>query len=291
MEENKNTTDTPVEQPKVDNEVEKIKVKKKPKKKKFQEPSDGVTKLDLKDLVEKAEDIVKVDLNKPVEEIKAPEQPVEEKTEEVKVETPVVEEITEEEVKVKEAPAPIKVETPKAPEQPKLPENVEKLVNFMKDTGGDINDYVKLNIDYSDMDNLTLLKEYYKTTKPHLQADEIDFMMEDQFSYDAEVDDEREVKRKNNMKFRKCVKNKNKLNDLAYFKKMDVDKQRYLLEEIKSINEMVEDEKPYRITLLESSLPRHFKACAFKKINSLRHMEPGGGEYYKMLRACPYEII
>ena len=66
MEENKNTTDTPVEQPKVDNEVEKIKVKKKPKKKKFQEPSDGVTKVDLKDLVEKAEDIVKVDLNKPV---------------------------------------------------------------------------------------------------------------------------------------------------------------------------------------------------------------------------------
>ena len=196
MEENKNTTDTPVEQPKVDNEVEKIKVKKKPKKKKFQEPSDGVTKVDLKDLVEKAEDIVKVDLNKPVEEIKAPEQPVEEKTEETKVETPVVEEITEEEVKVKEAPAPIKVETPKAPEQPKLPENVEKLVNFMKDTGGDINDYVKLNIDYSDMDNLTLLKEYYKTTKPHLQTDEIDFMMEDQFSYDAEVDDEREVKRK-----------------------------------------------------------------------------------------------
>ena len=92
----------------------------------------------------------------------------------------------------------------------------------------------------------------------------------------------REVKRKNNMKFRKCVKNKNKLNDLAYFKKMDIDKQRYLLEEIKSINAMVEDEKPYRITLLESALPRHFKACAFKKINSLRHMEPGGGEYYKM---------
>ena len=63
---------------------------------------------------------------------------------------------------------------------------------------------------------------------------------------------------------------------------MDVDKQRYLLEEIKSINEMVEDEKPYHITLLESSLPRHFKACAFKKINSLRHMEQIGSEYYKM---------
>ena len=92
----------------------------------------------------------------------------------------------------------------------------------------------------------------------------------------------KEVKRKNNMKFRKCVRNKNKLNDLAYFKKLDVDKQRFLLEEIKTINSMVEDEKPYRITLLESNLPKHFKACAFKKINTLRHMEPGGGEYYKM---------
>ena len=71
-----------------------------------------------------------------------------------------------------------------------------KVVDFMKDTGGDIHDYVKLNRDYSDLDNHTLLKEYYRTTKPHLEQDEIDFLMEDQFSYDADVDDEIDIKRK-----------------------------------------------------------------------------------------------
>jgi len=68
-------------------------------------------------------------------------------------------------------------------------------MSFMEETGGDLNDYVQLNRDYSDMDNHTLLKEYYKQTKPHLQPDEIDFMMNDQFSYDEE-EDEIDIKRK-----------------------------------------------------------------------------------------------
>ena len=63
-------------------------------------------------------------------------------------------------------------------------------------TGGDINDYVKLNKDYSDMDNQTLLQEYYKQTKPHLNHDEISFMMDDQFSYEEDVDEEKIIKRK-----------------------------------------------------------------------------------------------
>ena len=108
-------------------------------------------------------------------------------------ETPVVEEITSEE-KVK--PTTTTKKEIKQPEQPALPENIEKLVNFMKDTGGDINDYVKLNKDYSEMDNLTLLKEYYKESKPHLSNDEVDFLMEDKFSYDEESDDEKDIKRK-----------------------------------------------------------------------------------------------
>ena len=77
-----------------------------------------------------------------------------------------------------------------------LPENIEKLMSFMKDTGGDLNDYVKLNKDYSEMDNLTLLKEYYKESKPHLDDDEIGFLMEDKFSFDEDVDDEREIRKK-----------------------------------------------------------------------------------------------
>ena len=78
----------------------------------------------------------------------------------------------------------------------KIPGNLEKLVEFMNDTGGTLEDYVKLNKDYSEMDNQEALYEYYKRTKPHLSADEINFLMEDQFNYDEEVDDEKDIKRK-----------------------------------------------------------------------------------------------
>jgi len=177
-----------IEQPKVDDTVEKIKVKK-PKVKKF-EKTPEIVKVDLKELKEKAEEITKVDLSTPVEEIKVPEEKPEEQIEE----TPVIEEITgevEEVAEVVEKEIIESIETGK-----KLPENVQKLMNFMEDTGGDLNDYVNLNRDYSKMDNHTLLKEYYQKAKPHLQNDEIDFLMEDQFSFDEEVDDEKEIKRK-----------------------------------------------------------------------------------------------
>ena len=114
-------------------------------------------------------------------------------------ETPIVEEITEEEVKeqvedlAEQAEDAIteSIETGKA-----LPENIQKLVDFMEDTGGSLEDYVKLNKDYSELDNLSLLKEYYKQTKPHLNEEEIDFMMDDYFSYDEEVDEDKDVRRK-----------------------------------------------------------------------------------------------
>jgi len=114
-------------------------------------------------------------------------------------ETPVVEEITVEDKKqevekVEEAVVDA-IEKAEATGQ-ELPENIQKLLNFMEDTGGDINDYVKINQDYSDMDNQTLLYEYYKQTKPHLSSEEIDFIMEDQFAYDEEDNTEKEIKRK-----------------------------------------------------------------------------------------------
>ena len=78
----------------------------------------------------------------------------------------------------------------------KLPENIEKLVLFMEETGGTVEDYARLNRDYSNVDNNSLLKEYYKNTKPHLNQEEIDFVMEDNFSFDEDMDEEREVKKK-----------------------------------------------------------------------------------------------
>tara|TARA_S200002703_G_scaffold37936_3_gene33224 strand:- start:10958 stop:12181 length:1224 start_codon:yes stop_codon:yes gene_type:complete len=116
-----------------------------------------------------------------------------EKQEEV-VNSPISE-ITEEEEEVVET----KVEDVKTEvEQPKvdLPENIEKLVNFMKETGGTIDDYVRLNADYSNVDNDVLLREYYRKSKPHLDDEEINFLLEDNFSYDEELDEERDIRKK-----------------------------------------------------------------------------------------------
>ena len=77
-----------------------------------------------------------------------------------------------------------------------LPENVEKLVSFMQETGGTVEDYVRLSADYSSISTESLLKEYYKKSRPHLDNDEIEFLMEDKFSYDEEEDDERDIKKK-----------------------------------------------------------------------------------------------
>ena len=114
-------------------------------------------------------------------------------------ETPVLEEITEDSTEEEVAEVEEKVEEAIAEAESTgkpLPENIQKLVDFMEETGGDLNDYVKLNQDYSKLDDQNLLYEYYKQTKPHLNNEEINFLMEDSFSYDEEVDEERDIRRK-----------------------------------------------------------------------------------------------
>jgi len=123
-----------------------------------------------------------------------------------KVETPVISEVTEE-PEVKEDPVV-------APPEVNLPENIEKLVKFMEDTGGDINDYVRLNADYTNVDEDTLLKEYYKNTKPHLDSDEINFIMEENFKVDEDYDEERDQRRKKLAKKEEVAKAKNFLENL-----------------------------------------------------------------------------
>tara|TARA_R100000900_G_scaffold68082_1_gene54257 strand:- start:2785 stop:3969 length:1185 start_codon:yes stop_codon:yes gene_type:complete len=77
-----------------------------------------------------------------------------------------------------------------------LPENVQKLVDFMEETGGSLKDYVELNTDVSELDNMTALEKYYQKTKPHLSPEELSFMLEDNFSYDNDIDDEKDIMRK-----------------------------------------------------------------------------------------------
>jgi len=110
-------------------------------------------------------------------------------------ETPVLEEITEDEVAEVEEQLEEAVAEAEATGKP-LPENIQKLIDFMEETGGDLNDYVKLNQDYSKLDDQSLLYEYYKQTKPHLNNEEINFLMEDSFAYDEDSEDEKDIKRK-----------------------------------------------------------------------------------------------
>jgi len=212
------------EKPAVDNETGKIKVKTKKENQPTKNETKGnVTKVKqtMAQEPEILEDnVTKVDLSKPpkpqeneVEENNTNDEGVDaesedasssQEQEEVQQETEaqepaVLEEITEESTEEEVAEVEEKVEEAiaeaEATGQP-LPENVQKLVDFINETGGDLNDYVKLNQDYSKLDNQDLLYEYYRQTKPHLNNEEINFLMEDTFSYDEEVDDEKEVKRK-----------------------------------------------------------------------------------------------
>ena len=102
---------------------------------------------------------------------------------------PIIKEITE------ESKPEEKIEIPVV-SQPKLPENITKLVDFMQETGGTMQDYVRLNTNYDDIDRDVLVKEYYKNTKSHLSADEIEFMIEDNFAFDEDIDEERDIRRK-----------------------------------------------------------------------------------------------
>jgi len=110
-------------------------------------------------------------------------------------ETTVLEEITEQEVEEVEEQVEEAIAEAEATGKP-LPENVQKLMDFMDETGGDLSDYVKLNQDYSKLDDSDLLFEYYKKTKPHLDTEEINFLMDDTFAFDEDVDDERDIKKK-----------------------------------------------------------------------------------------------
>jgi len=163
----------------------------------------------------KTEDgMYKVDLSKPVEQEPEPvqEEQKEEVTEEQKEEVTeenqltleeVIEEETKEEpeVEIKEEVQDLQNEVEEAVQESQdtgieLPENIQKVVDFMNETGGTLEDYVKLNQDYSNIEDSNLLYEYYNQTKAHLAKDEIDFLIEDNFSYDEEIDEPNDIKRK-----------------------------------------------------------------------------------------------
>ena len=181
-----------------------IKVNLADKKEKKEEISDTI-KVDLTEQKEEANAIQEQSTESGVLRAEQPEvelQKVEQGNEttiesEDKEEIQVIQEITEEEVQ--EQVNALQEEITEAVEYQKvtgaeLPENIEKLVSFMKETGGTLEDYVRLNADYSNISEVALLKEYYKKTKPHLDEEDINIILED-FSYDEDLDDERDIRK------------------------------------------------------------------------------------------------
>ena len=159
------------------------------------------------------DNIIRVDLNKPTkpEENETKENnPVDEgvagvdenanateKQEEVQPEakaqeTPVLEEVTEETTKpVENIENVVEEQAGQA-----IPEGLQKVMDFMEETGGNLEDYVRLNQDYANYDDMAILREFYKQTKPHLTEDEVNFLIEDSFIYNEEIEEERDVRKK-----------------------------------------------------------------------------------------------
>jgi hypothetical protein len=165
----------------------------KPKKPRNLSKTDDVVKVEIiDDSIKQEQEVPKVIIPQEVSEIVDIDKK-EESTENT------IQEITEEEIKSTSENIEQQVEK-HIQEQintgKPLPENIEKLVSFMEETGGTVEDYVRLNTDYSNVDENTLLREYYRNTKPHLDKEEIEFLMEDNFSYDEDLDEERDIRKK-----------------------------------------------------------------------------------------------
>ena len=193
----------------------KLKTKKKTPKK-FNETKDNITKVnvnpkeplielepEVKKVVipkqEEKEDAIQigetkeVSVEKPSGDSTEVGEPVQESNEDVEGFSPI-QEVTEAEVKQVEAEVKEAIRDEKVLGKP-LPENIEKLVSFMEETGGTIEDYTRLNADYSNVDDKTLIKEYYKKNKPYLDSEDLDLLLED-FDYDEDVDEDKDIRKK-----------------------------------------------------------------------------------------------
>ena len=190
-----------------------FKLKKKTTPKKLTETKNNVTKVNVnpkEPLVEIPDNVTKVEIKKEEDAIQIGEtekvsvekpsgdstevgEPVQESNETIEGFSPI-QEVTEAEVKQVEAEVKEAIRDEKVLGKP-LPENIEKLVSFMEETGGTIEDYTRLNADYSSVDDKILLQEYYKKNKPYLDNSDIELLLEE-FDYDEDLDEEKDVRKK-----------------------------------------------------------------------------------------------
>jgi ATP-dependent Lon protease len=131
---------------------------------------------------------------------------------------------------------------------------------------------------------LTLLKDLQTKNKDDKLVSECIKMCEEKLEISKKNKDkiEKKTKDRNDRIFKKILRDKNTMNDFDFFKKMEIDQQKKIIKELREINKITRIEKPYRLTLLESDIPILLKSAAMKKIATLRNMEPGSGEFYKI---------
>ena len=163
---------------------------------------DGTIKLDLRPNAVRepiAEEAPVQEAVEVVEEAPVPEAVEETVPEEAPVQETALQEITDEEVV--EVAEQLEDEIAEAIQDSRdsgieLPENIQKVVEFMNETGGNLEDYVRLNTDYASLNENDLLREYYQSKNPNLDSEDINFLLEDKFEYDEELDEDRDVRRK-----------------------------------------------------------------------------------------------
>jgi ATP-dependent Lon protease len=160
---------------------------------------------------------------------------------------------------------------------------INEIINKNKDPVEKISEQ-PVSISVTDSEVLAQLKELLnKNPKDKSIKKCINAYEEDVKKTEAKMQKkEKKHKAKNLRIFRKIVRDKNTMNDFSFYEKLKISEQKKIIKELREINKITRIEKPYRMTLLESNIPVHFKAAAMKKINSLRYMEPGSGEFYKI---------
>ena len=195
-----------------DMKVSEPKQKQEKPKKPSNKQEDGSYKVDLSKT-----DKTKKDAVQEQEQLQSKEKVEEKEQEKVeeKVDAPVLEEVTDSKETTDKKPVeektkePVVENTKNTTPEMELPENVEKLVKFMNETGGTIEDYSRLNADYSKVEDNVLLRNYLEQTKEHLSKDEISFLIEDKYNFDEDVDEPRDVKRKK-LAYKEAVNNARK---------------------------------------------------------------------------------
>jgi ATP-dependent Lon protease len=131
---------------------------------------------------------------------------------------------------------------------------------------------------------LSILKELQTKNKDTDLINECIKVCEEKIKVNKKKQEKKITKQKerNDRIFKRILRDKNTMNDFDFFEKLELEQQKKIIKELREINKITRVEKPYRLTLLEADIPLIFKSAALKKISSLRYMEPGSGEFYKI---------